>query len=363
MTDTEQTPPEPTPTAPPKSSRREQARRLRVPLMLGGVAIVVVGALFAYLTGGRYESTDDAYVRVASVTVSADISGRVTQVQVHENQRVRAGQVLFTIDSQPAQVALEQAAAQLSDARQRILQDQALLRQRQVELSQAQETLGFRVKDQTRDANLMKAGVLSKADYDAAAHETDVARRQVGVVREQMAAVAARLGAGSGRGLQPDVQQAQASIARAQLQQGYTVVRAPQDGVVTKVEQLQAGDTVTANRPLFNLVTDDIWVEAAFKENQLNHMRAGQVAAIKVDAYPGHDFTAKLDSIAPGTDQTFSALPAENASGNWVKVVQRVPVRLHFTRRPDIPLQGGLSAKVKVDTHHVRTLAGLFGGR
>jgi membrane fusion protein (multidrug efflux system) len=360
MTDNDQTPPEANPTAQP--TRRERARKLRLPLMIGGVAIVAVGALFVYLTGGRYEGTDDAYVRVASVGVSSDIQGRVRVVMVLENQHVQAGQVLFTLDSRPAQVALEQASAELADARQHIREDQAAYAQKQVELSQAQETARFRAADQARDAGLLKAGVLSKADYDEAAHQTELAKRQVGVVRQELQAVAARLGTGAG-GVHPEVRQATAAIQRAQLQQGYTVVRAPQSGVVTRVEQLQVGDTVNATTPVFNLVTDDVWVEAAFKENQLNHMRPGQTATVKVDAYPGHSFAAKIDSIAPGTDQTFSALPAENASGNWVKVVQRVPVRLHFARRPDIQLQGGLSAKVKVDTRHVRTLAGLFGGQ
>jgi membrane fusion protein, multidrug efflux system len=364
MTETTETPPTAETAIPASPTRRERAKRLRLPLMLGGVAIVLVGALFVYLTGGRYQATDDSYVRVASVGVSSDIGGRVKQVYVHENQRVTAGQILFTLDSQPAQVALNEAAASLASAQQHIREDEAAYRQKQVELQQASETARFRATDQARDANLLKVGALSRAEYDEAVHQTELAQRQVGVVRQQMAAVAARLGGGAkGDTAHPEVRQAAAAIARARLQEGYTVVRAPQNGVVTKVEQLQVGDTINASTPVFNLVTDDVWVEAAFKENQLNYMRPGQTATVSVDAYPGHRFTARIDSIAPGTDQTFSALPAENASGNWVKVVQRVPVRLHFTRRPDIPLQGGLSAKVKVDTAHSRSLAGLFGGR
>jgi membrane fusion protein (multidrug efflux system) len=152
-------------------------------------------------------------------------------------------------------------------------------------------------------------------------------------------------------------------VESARLQTSYTVVRAPRSGVVTKVEHLQAGDYIRAASPVFNLVTGDAWVEAAFKEDQLAHMRPGQTATIKVDAYPGHIFQARLESLAPGTDQSFSLLPAENASGNWVKVVQRVPARLVFTARPDIVLQAGLSARVKVDTRHRRSLFGASGSR
>ena len=344
------------------NGRSARVRRLRLPLMLAGVLIVAAAALAFYLSGGRYVSTDNAYVRVASVGVSSDIGGRVSRVLVRENQRVRAGQILFTLDSRSTDVAVQQATAELADVELQLREDQAAYRQRLAELTAAEEAARYRERDRVRDAGLLKAGAVSREEYDRSVHEAEQARKQVAVVRQQVAAAAAKLG-GASPDAHPEVQAASAAIVRARIQQGYTVVRAPQDGVVTKVEQLQVGDTIAANTPVFNLVTDDIWVEAAFKENQLNHLRPGETATVKVDAYPGHLFQARIQSIAPGTDQTFSSLPAENASGNWVKVVQRVPVRLHFTRRPEIVLQGGLSAVVKVDTHHSRSLADLFGGR
>jgi membrane fusion protein (multidrug efflux system) len=202
---------------------------------------------------------------------------------------------------------------------------------------------------------------VSQAEYDQAALAAAQARQQVAQVRQQLGSLAAELGgqASSPIGVHPEVRQARAELARAELQASYGVVRAPQSGVVTKVENLQVGTYVTAATPVFHLVADRVWVEADFKENQLKHMHVGQTATVKVDAYPGHLFTARVQSIAPGTDQTFSLLPAENSSGNWVKVVQRLPVRLAFDKSPPFPLQGGLSAKVKVDTGFSR----MGGGR
>ncbi|MGZ8370942.1 MAG: HlyD family secretion protein, partial [Caulobacteraceae bacterium] len=328
------TPAAETPSAPkPVAAPRTRMQRLRLPLMLGGVALAAVIALGFWLSGGRYEATNDAYVRVASVGVSTDIQGRVREVLVHENQHVKAGQILFTLKSEPAQVAMQQAAADLAAARQGIKETQASYAQRAAELRAAEATAAYRDRDLARDAGLMKAGAVSRAEYDESVHQAQVARQQVAVARQQLAAEAVRLGGGprASIGANPDVRRASAAIARAQLQESYTVVRAPQDGVVTKVEQLQVGDTISATTPVFNLVTGKVWIEAAFKENQLNNMRPGQLARVKVDAYPGHVFEARIESIAPGTDQTFSLLPAENASGNWVKVVQRVPVRLVFS--------------------------------
>ncbi|HEX8232837.1 MAG TPA: HlyD family secretion protein [Caulobacteraceae bacterium] len=352
------------PAAPERSNgnRKSLGRRLRLPLMLAGVAAAAVAALLWWLSGGRYQATDDAYLRVASVSVSTNIAGRVNHLYVHENQRVKAGQLLFTLDSQPAQVAIEQANAQLADARQRIQADQASYRQQLVQIRTAEQTARFRETERARDYGLMKAGAVSREEYEQSAHEAQVARQQIASARQQLAVIAARLGGSSGQagGSHPEVRTAAAEIVRARLNESYTTIRAPQDGVVTKVENLQVGDYVNAATPVFNLVLDDAWVEAAFKENQLTNMRVGQTATIKIDAFAGQPLPARVVSIAPGTDQTFSALPAENASGNWVKVVQRVPVRLHFTRKPNVPLIGGLSANVKVDTGHSRTL---FGGR
>lgn len=344
---------------------RSLAQRLRAPLMLGGVVLVLAVALFFYLTGGRYESTDDSYVRVAGVDVSSNLSGRVIEVDVKENQQVHKGDVLFRLDPAPYDIAIEQAQAQLANARQDVQGQLAAYHQRQVELKNAEDNAAYRERERKREQGLLAAGAISQAEYDQARREAEAARLQIGASQQQLAAALAALGGVTSvdSSTHAAVREASAQLARAQLQKSWTVIRAPQDGRVTKVEQLQVGDYINAAAPVFHLVAPRVWVEAAFKENQLKHMRVGQPATITVDAYPGYRFDAVVDSLAPGTDQTFSLLPAENATGNWVKVVQRLPVRLTFVKPPPIELQGGLSAKVKVDTGYKRGLTGSHPSR
>jgi membrane fusion protein (multidrug efflux system) len=343
------------------SNGKTRFQRLRLPLMLGGVAAVVLVAGFVWLTGGRYESTDDAYVRVAGVDISTNVPGRVIEVDVHENQRVKAGDILFRLDPQPFQIAAEQANAELAGAALKIQSTQADYAEKLVELKTAQVTAGFRETDRKREQGLLAAGAVSQAEYDQAALAAAAANQQIAQVKQQIASLAAQLGGERGANLasHPEIRQAKAALDRARLNEAYGVIRAPQSGTVTKVEQLQVGDYVNASTPVFHLVADRVWVEADFKENQLHHMQVGQHATVQVDAYPGRTFQARVQSISPGTDQTFSLLPAENSSGNWVKVVQRLPVRLVFDKAPDIQLQGGISAKVKVDTGYSR----MGGGR
>jgi membrane fusion protein (multidrug efflux system) len=344
---------------------RTLASRLRLPLMLGGVALVVILAAVFYFTGGRYESTDDAYVRAAGVDVSSNLSGRVIEVDVRENQAVRKGDVLFRLDPAPYDIAIEQAQAQLANARQDVQGQLAAYHQRQVELKNAQDDAAYRERERGREQGLLAAGAISQAEYDQARRAADAARLQIGAAQQQLAAALAAVGGVTtvDSSTHAGVREASAQLAHAELQKSWTVIRAPQDGRVTKVEQLQVGDYINAAAPVFHLVAPRMWVEAAFKENQLKHMRVGEPATITVDAYPGHTFDAVVDSLAPGTDQTFSLLPAENATGNWVKVVQRLPVRLTFVKPPQIALQGGLSAKVKVDTGYRRGLTGSHPAR
>ncbi len=331
-------------------------KRYRTPLMVAVPLLVVLVGGWVWLTGGRYASTDDAYIQTGRVQISANASGHVVELAVRENQRVRKGQLLFRLDDDDMRVAAEQANAQLSSAQAQVLGYRAGYRQRMAELTAAQANLAFRQRELARNRNLAASGVVSKEEIDDAQHEVEAATGQVAALREQAAAAAALLGKG-GDASNPAVLQARAQLDRAMLNRSDTIVRAPQDGVVTKVSQLQVGSYVQAAAPVFSLVTDEIWVEANFKESDLAHMRPGQHATIDVDAHPGLDLEAVVQSVSPGTGSSFSLLPPENATGNWVKVVQRVPVRLTFTRRPATPLQSGLSATVKVDTEYRR-----FGG-
>ncbi len=347
--------------APERFAGQNRLTSLRAPLMIGGVVLVLLVGAVAYFTGGRYEGTDDAYVRVAGVDVSSNIAGRVVEVDVRENQRVRAGQVLFKLDPIPYDIAIETARAQVADSRLQVTADLAGYREKQAALSNAQDSATFRERERKREQGLLAAGAVSQSEYDQAAHEADAARLQVTAAQQQLAASLANLGGNTGEALEtrPNLREARSQLARAELQKSWTVVHAPQDGKVTKVDQLQVGDYINAATPVFHLVADRTWVEAAFKENQLHHMRPGQVATIKIDAYPDYRCSGRVESLAPGTDQTFSMMPAENATGNWVKVVQRLPVRLSVACQPAVELPGGISAQVKVDTGYSRSL---FGG-
>jgi len=344
----------------PPPPPRTRLQRLRLPIMGGVVAVVLIGALIVFLTGGRFESTDDAEIQGARVSISSTIAGRVVNVAVRDNQFVHAGQVLFQLDGRPSQTAYQEAQANLAAARLQVEGLNATVGQRQADLAAAEDKQTYLEADAIRQKALVGAGTATQAQADQAASLAAQGRQQVASVREQLANAQAALGAAGGGSIDshPLVAQARARLAQAGLNQSYIDIVAPQDGVVTKVDQLQVGDYVNAATPVFSLVSTRLWIEAEFKENQLEYMRPGQHATVKIDAYPDQRFDARVEAISPGTGSSFSLLPAENATGNWVKVSQRVPVRIVFTRPADVPLESGLSVSVKVDTLHHRSLFG-----
>ena len=340
--------------------RRSWRERLRLPLMIAGPLIVAAGAFYVFLTGGRYESTDDAYVRAAQVSISSNVSGRVSEVDVHDNQRVHRGETLFRIDERPFRIAVEEAQARLASARLGIESLKATYRQRQADLRSAQSALEYQQREYERQSRLEKSGITSQAQVDRALLARNEAQQTVAAVQQQITSTLASLGGDPDIQIDhhPSVQQAQAELDRARLNLSYTVIGAPMDGIVTRVEQLQVGDYINAATPAFALVSrQDVWIEANFKEDQLAHMRPGQGAVVRIDAYPDHRFNARVVSVSPGTGSEFSLLPPENATGNWVKVVQRLPVRLQL-EGPLPPLRTGLSAWVRVDTQYHRALFG-----
>jgi membrane fusion protein (multidrug efflux system) len=350
------------PPAPPAAPVNGWRRRLRLPLMLLGPIVVAIGVAFFYLSGGRYESTDDAYVQAARVAISANVAGRVAELDVRENQLVHRGDILFRLDAAPFRIAVDEAAAQLAAARLQVESLKANYRQRQAELASAQDTLAFQQGELDRQQRLLGSGIASQTQVDRAAHARDDARAQIAGTQQQIGAVVANLGGNPNIALDrhPTVQQAQARLDRARLELSYTTVAAPSDGIATRVDQLQIGTAIAASAPLFALVSNgDLWIEANFKEDQLTHMRVGQAATVKVDSYPDRSFEGEVASLSPGTGSQFSVLPPENATGNWVKVVQRLPVRVRLRRiDPAFPLHAGLSADVSVDTQHQRHLFG-----
>ena len=337
-------------------------RRARLPLMLFGPVLVAAVASYLYLAGGRFESTDDAYVQTARVAISANVAGRVVELAVHDNQAVHTGDLLYRLDDAPFRIAVDEAAAQLAAARLQVDSLKANYRQREAELASARDTVAFQQREFERQQRLVGSGIASQLQVDRASHALDDAKAQIAATEQQIGAVVANLGGSAA--ISPDrhplVQQAQATLDRARLNLSYTTVRAPSDGVVTRVEQLQVGSYINASTPVFALVsTGDVWVEANFKEDQLAHMRVGQVVDVEVDSYPGKKFHGEVASVSPGTGSQFSVLPPENATGNWVKVVQRLPVRVELAKLdPAFPLHGGLSANVSVDTRYRRRLFG-----
>jgi len=346
----------------PASSTQSSRGRLRLTLMLLGPAAVLAVAAYFYLSGGRFESTDDAYVQAARIAISADVAGRVKEVAVRDNQLVHKGEVLFRLDQAPFRIAVDEAKARLAAALLKVEVLKANYRQRQSELASARDTLKFQQTEYERQRRLSASGIASQSQLDRAAHALDDARARLDGVKQQIGAVVADLAGNPNIAPQrhPEVRQAQALLDRAELNLSYTVVKAPADGVVTRVEELQAGDYINAATPVFALVSaHDIWITANFKEDQLAHMRAGETASVQIDSYPGKTFDGKVASLSPGTGSQFSVLPPENATGNWVKVVQRLPVRIQLDRLdPAFPLKDGLSADVSVDTRYQRHLFG-----
>lgn len=360
--------PQPATEAQPMAGKKRTGKAMRIvariSLMLFVPVLILLGGAYLYAHSGRYVSTDNAYVKADKVTVSADVSGRVVEIDVHENQVVKAGQVLFRLDDRPYTYALDRARAHLAAVRLQIESLRATYRQKQAELKAAEDTLAYQKREFDRQAQLLANHVTPQSKYDDARHALDAARQQVASIQEQILNVLASLNGDPGirTHLHPLILEAKAQRDQAELDLAHTVIKAPADGIVSHVDQLQVGDYLNAATPAFALVsTNRVWIEANFKETELTHVHPGQKATVDVDTYPGVTFTAKVASISPGTGSEFSVLPAQNATGNWVKVVQRVPVRLLIENPdPNRPLRIGMSATVEVDTGHERSLLSLI---
>ena len=336
-------------------------RSLRKPLLLAAPIVILIGALFFYLHGGRYESNDDAFLQSGLVSVSPNVAGRVIAVEVQNNQRVKQGDVLFRLDPAPYQTAVDQAEAALAAARTQVGSLRANYRQGQSQLSAARDKVTYAEREAARQKELLAEGISSQAQYDQAVLALQNARAAIQSTSQANASIEAQLTGNINAPVdqQPGVQQAQAALDQAKLNLSYTVIRAAQDGIAANVDQLQVGDYVQASKPVFTLAGTRIWVQSNFKENQLRYMRLGQPATIKIDAYPDLKLKGHVESFSPGTGNSFAVLPAENATGNWVKVVQRLPVDIAIDNPPtDVPLHAGLSVEVTVDTGHKRHLFG-----
>ena len=344
------------PPAPPPPTRGVLSR-FRWPLIIGGPLLIIAVVVYFFLNAGKFQTTDDAYVQIARAPVSSSVSGRVLEVYVHENQVVHAGDRLFRLDARDAQADAAQAQAQLEQAQLQIRSQQAAYAAQQAVIATAQEAATFAQREAERQQNLFAAGVASRDQADQARHAAEAARTQLATARQQAQAALASYGGYSAND-HPAVLAARARLDRARLTLGYTEVVAPADGIVTRVEQLQPGAYINASQTQFWLIRGTPWVEANFKEDQIVYMRAGQPATIHIDACPAGELAGHVASFSPGTGSAFSALPAQNATGNWVKVTQRLPVRIEFNRPPPEACgRAGLSSRVTVDVRAARDAA------
>src|SRR3954471_21408714 len=356
---------EPTPTTPeaPAESKRARPKWLRRVLIALGPLVLLGGGVTMYLAGGRYVSTDNAYVRADKMTVATDVSGIVAEVAVHENQKVEKGQLLFRLDDEPYRIALDGAEAQLGTVRNELRTLQATYRQMLAQIEQARTDVPLAEANFQRQQDLLRRGATTQAAYDQARRDLDAARQRVDVAQRQAEATLAQLGGNASDTIEnnPRFKAAQAQVDKAARDLRRTKVTASMAGIVANVDALQVGEYLAAAQTAFNLVaTDHVWVEANPKETDLTYLKPGDPAEVSVDAYPGREWRASVASISPASGAEFSVLPAQNASGNWVKVVQRVPVRLRVEVPEGAPaLRSGMSVTVDIDTGHKRSLADL----
>jgi len=339
-------------------------RRWRLPLMLGGVLAVAAACLGLWLQGGRWVGTDNAYVQADKLLLSTDVSGIVEAILVREGQAVRAGEVLFRLDPARFRIALQGAVAQREQAAMAIEALKAEYRRIQRDIAAQEAAVRLAQAQFERQSALVATQSASRANYDAARFGLQQAEHALGSLRVQLSVALARLGGDPEVTPERHAQwlQAQAAVAEAERQLERSVVRAPYDGVVTQVAQLQPGQYLEAATAAFGLVSATrLWVDAQPKETDLTHVRPGNPARLTVDAYPGRVWIGRVDSVGPASSAQFSVLPPQNTSGNWVKVVQRVPVRIAIAAAPDDPpLRAGMSVEVAIDTGHRRRLADLW---
>jgi membrane fusion protein (multidrug efflux system) len=342
-------------------------RRYRRPLLLVVLPLVALltGVIF-YLNGGRYVTTDDAYVGAQKVLITPDISGKIEKVVVREGQRVNQGDVLFEIDPVPFRLAVDQAKATLAQARTSHENLKANVRIFGQMNDLMQQSADLKQRDVERKSTLAKSSFGSQLDLDNASNSLVTVRAEMAFVQQQLSSSKAQLLGDPDLPLEqfPPYAQAKAALAQAERNLDHTVMRAPMSGVATQVDQIQLGRFVMAGAPVFSVIdTSKPWVDANLKESDFTYIAIGQPVSIDVDAFPDHVFKGTIGSLSPGTGAQFAILPPQNATGNFVKVVQRVPVRIYFDGHDkDVErLKAGMSAYTTIDTGHRRSLAALVG--
>jgi membrane fusion protein (multidrug efflux system) len=341
-----------------------QSRLLRPILLVGVPVVALLGALLWWMWGGRYVTTENAYVKADIVQVSAEVAGRVVEVSIKEHATIKTGDLLFKIDPEPFTMALEKAEAELGQTKLQVAGLRAQYAEARAELREAESKVAFYEAQYDRQHQLKQKGVGFAFKFEEADSNAAAARDRIAVLQQKIERILASLGGN------PDIPDEQHSLVRekialrdrAKLDLERTSVFAPVSGVAVNVKLLP-GEQVRAATPLFAIVSDNRpWVEANFKETELTYVRPGQTASIVLDIYPDVTWSAEVESISPATGAEFALLPPQNASGNWVKVVQRLPVRLRLLPRAnELPLRAGMTATVTVDTKRERRVSQIFG--
>ena len=323
--------------------------------------LAICVGLYLYAAGGRYVSTDNAYVKANVIIISPEVSGRVTSVLVANNQPVAADDVLLQLDSFPLEIALSRARAQMAVIRIELESLRADYGETVVQAQQAEDKVRHLDRRYKRQRKLLKQGLSSEEKHDEAKHDLQVARREVQIIQQRVRRVLAQLGGNQALpvGQHPRYRSAQTIYDQAAVELKATTIRAPASGIVSNMK-LQVGEYAQAGKPIFSLIENQpIWIEANLKETQLTHILPGQQATIVADAYPDKIWESVVSNIAPATGAEFSILPPQNASGNWVKVVQRIPINLVITDQAGGPqLRAGMTVSVRIDTRRKRELSG-----
>lgn len=340
-------------------SEARSSRRLILLVVIPAIAAMV--GVFIYLSGGRYATTDNAYTKADVISIRPRVAGAVAERLVAENDHVSAGQLLLVLDRKPYEVALAKAEAKRDEVRTNLAALHASYSEKQSELQLAITNRDYAANEEKRQSNLAARKLVAKADYDEVSHTRRVSDQQVITLEQDVKRIAESLGGDANTPIEqhPSYKAAQAEVEQAQLNLDYTQITAPKDGIVTKPPE--AGEFVSMGSAVMSLVaSDNLWVEANFIETDLTHVRVGQTVKVHVDTYPDVAWEGEVQSISPATGAEFSVIPAQNATGNWVKIAQRVPVRISIKPNGNAPaLQAGLSTGIEIDTGYKRSLFGL----
>lgn len=321
------------------------------PLLMFGVPLLLIAVVgYFWLNSGHSVATDNAYVQQDKVSVSSDVAGRIVAVGVKENQLVKAGDLLFRIDPEPYRIAVQQAQAAIAAAQVQLNTDRVTYQGTGADIQAARDRIAQAQEDFDRQATLMQRGFTTRANFQAAQHGLEQARAQLQNAQSGAAEARAKLATGAAvPGENPAIAAARVQLEKARLDLSRTEVRAPIDGIVSQTKSLQVGAQMITGLPAVTIVSNKpAWIDANFKETELDRMRVGQCALVSFDAYPHLRLKGHVESIGAGTGSEFSVLPAQNANGNWVKVTQRVPVRIAIDDKSPREMIAGLSADVEV---------------